>query len=133
MAKSYKNQNSIVVQYIIDQEHNDVEYSELSKHIDVDFGLRVWFYSAAYNSRLTATGMWWMKRWFKTIKIELTHKNANVAKSNHLFWLSKNMNTPWYISYKGKYLELFNDEDAIELIMLDGDLDQYARIHKGAQ
>ena len=133
MEKSYKNQNSKVVQYIIDQEGKDPEYSELPKHIDVAFGLRVWFYSAAYNSRLNAKGMWWMKRWFKTIKIELTHKNANVAKADHLFWLAKNIKTPFYISYKGKYLELFNDEDAIELIMLNGDLDQYVRIHKGAR
>ena len=74
--------------------------------------------------------MWFMKRWFKLIQIPLTHKNPTIPKSDHLFWLSKNLKSPYYISYKGKYIELFNDEDAIMLIMLDGDLDQYSRIYR---
>lgn len=131
MEKLYKNQNLKIVQYIIEQEIKDLDYCELSKEqYDPDYCLSDWFYAYKYNSRLTHHGMWYMKRWFKLIKIELTHKNANVAKADHLFLLSKNIKTPFYISYKGKYLELFNEEDAIELIMLDGDLDQYARIHK---
>ncbi len=129
MDKSFKNQNLKVVQYIIDQETKDPEYCELTKEDTEERCLSNWFYAHKYNSRLTPRGMWFMKRWFKLIKIEFTHDNANLAKSGHLLCLSKNVKTPFYISYKGKYLELFNEEDAIELIMLDGDLDQYVRIH----
>lgn len=131
MAKQFKNQNLKIVQYIIEQETKDSAYCELSKEqYDEGYCLRTWFYAASYNSRLTGSGMWYMKRWFKLITIKFTHKNPSVAKADHLFWLGKNMKTPFYISYKGKYLELFNEEDAIELIMLDGDLDQYVKIHK---
>lgn len=130
MAKQSKNQNLKIVQYIIEQETKNLEYCELSKEHDEGYCLRTWFYSAKYNSHLTSSGMWYMKRWFKLIKINFTHKNPSIAKADHLFWLSRNIKTPFYISYKGKYLELFNEEDAIELIMLDGDLDQYVKIYK---
>lgn len=129
MAKVYKNQNLKIVQYIIEQETNNPEDCQL-KGRDELYCLTTWFYAAKYNSRLTPEGMWYMKRWFKTIRIKFTHDNANLANAGHIFWLSQNIKTPYYISYKGKYLELFNEEDAIELIMLDGDLDQYARIYR---
>ena len=131
MGKSYKNQNLKVVQYIIDQELKDSDYCELPKQQqDVEHSFKLWFYSGKYNTRLTHMGRWYMKRWFKANTIELTHKSPTIPKSDHIFWLAKNMNTPFYISYKGKFIEIFNDEDAIELIMLNGDLDHYVRIYK---
>lgn len=133
MERPFK-RNLKIVQYIVDQENKDPDYCELEiPEPPTQDLLANWFYAHKYNTRLTYVGRWYMKRWFKTIQIDFTHKNANIAKSDHLFWLSKNMKTPFYISLKGKYLELFNDEDAIELIMLNGDLDQYVRIHLGAR
>ena len=134
MENQSKNRNLKIVQYIIEQETKDLDYCELSTEQQVEkYGLAQWFYSSSYNSRLTYTGMWYMKRWFRVIKINFTHKNPSVAKTDHLFWLGKSIKTPFYISYNGKYIELFNEEDAIELIMLDGDLDQYSRIHKNGE
>ena len=131
LAMSCKSQNSKITQYIIDQEKSDLDYCELQiPEPSLEQCLSNWFFACKYNTRLTYEGRWYVKRWFKTITIPFTHKNATLAKADHLYWLSKNMNCPFYISYKGKFIELFNDEDAIELIMLNGDLDHYVRIYK---
>lgn len=117
----------------MDQEIIDSDYCELSKEqYNVNYLLRTWFYASKYNTRLTPSGMWFMKRWFKVITIPFTHSKPHIAKTSHLLCLSKNLKTPFYINLAGKYIELFNEEDAIELILLDGDLDQYVRIYKNS-
>ena len=139
MENQFQKTNSEIVQYIIDQELKDPDYCELPPGkggisqkalCTVEWGLTLFFYSASYNARLTSQGMWFMKRWFQVITINFTHKLPHRPKANHLLCLGKNLRTPYFINYQGTHIELFNDEDAIELILLDGDLDQYVRIHK---
>ncbi len=129
MVNQYQKTNNDIVQYILDQENEDPVYCELSPKHNPEYCLALWFYAAKYNCRLTVDGVWFMKRWFQVNTIYFTHQRINI-RPYHLLTFAKNIKTPYYINHAGRFLEIFNEEDAIELILLDGDLDQYVRINK---
>lgn len=121
--------NLEIIRYIIQQETKDkVDWNIWPGGGNEDKFLVNCFYNPKHSSRLTEIGFQYVSRWFKTINIELTFEGK--IKSKHLLYLSRNLRTPYHLSHRGKNLYLFDDEDAIELILLNGDLDQYVRIHK---
>lgn len=119
MVNSCKKINLEAIQYVIDQT------AELSDELPENL-ISHWFYSPKY-SRLTDEGLIHFSKVFKQIVIEL-NTGGKTIKPNHMLSLSKNLTTPYHL--RQYYLYIFDEEEAIELILLDGDLDQYVRIHK---
>lgn len=75
--------------------------------------------------RLSSLGVSVLTRFFESYLINLTIKEIT---STHLIFLDRHLNFPYFL--EPKHIRLFDSNDALELKLLDGDLDAWVNNKK---